>query len=177
MPDIKIANVVASAFLNEGMDLDYIAYNMPESYYNPAEFPALSMNIQHPKSAALVFPSGKVIVTGPKDVNTAADVLADIGIMLQEIGIDIYQSPPVEIENVVGHAQLDRKINLHMIAPMLQNSKFEPAKFPGIIYKHSDSIDILIFQSGKIVSTGAGSVEEMENAINHTVALLDELML
>ncbi|MBW1896693.1 MAG: TATA-box-binding protein, partial [Deltaproteobacteria bacterium] len=159
------------------MDLDYIAYNMPETYFNPGEFPALSLMIDHPKSAALVFSSGKVVITGPKDVNTATDVLADIGIMLQEIGIDVYQSPPVEIVNIVGHTQLDNKINLHMIAPRLQNSNFEPAKFPGIVYNYSEDVNVLIFQSGKLVETGAKSMTEMEEAINNTSTIIGELML
>ena len=41
--------------------------------------------------------------------------------------------------------------------------EIDPEKFPGIVYHMGDNIDMLIFQSGKIVFTGARSVESFEN--------------
>ena len=55
----------------------------------------------------------------------------------------------------------------------LENVEYEPEQFPGLVYRILDpKVVILIFSSGRIVSTGAKTVEDVTRAVN---ILKDEL--
>ncbi|MEM5802090.1 MAG: TATA-box-binding protein [Candidatus Aenigmatarchaeota archaeon] len=75
---IQIENIVASAKLETGLNLDTIAFNMENSEYEPEQFPGLVLRMEDPKVAFLLFGSGKVVCTGArsvKDVNVAMEKL------------------------------------------------------------------------------------------------------
>ena len=65
--EIKLQNVVAT--MNMGipyLDLSKIANQTRNAEYNPRRFAAVIMRIREPKSTALIFSSGKMVVTGAK---------------------------------------------------------------------------------------------------------------
>ncbi len=68
MPDkkafIHIENVVASATLNQRIDLNAIVRMSPSVEYKPEQFPGLVYRLKKPKTATLVFSSGKDGVHG-----------------------------------------------------------------------------------------------------------------
>jgi len=71
---IQVENIVASAKLNAGLNLDTIAFNLENSEYEPEQFPGLVYRMTDPKVAFLLFGSGKIVCTGGRsiqDVNTA----------------------------------------------------------------------------------------------------------
>ena len=75
----------------------------------------------------------------------------------------------IEIENIIASTSLYKDLDLSAISSALifQGVTYEPEIFPGIIYKLKEScVQISIFASGKIVCTGAKSMDEMNNAIN-----------
>ena len=76
---IKIENVVASTSLGEQLDLQAIALALGGAEYEPEQFPGLIYRLKEPKTATLLFRSGKVVCTGAKSlehVKTAIDMVA-----------------------------------------------------------------------------------------------------
>src|SRR6267143_278882 len=74
---IKIENVVASTSLGEQLDLQAIALALGGAEYEPEQFPGLIYRLKEPKTATLLFRSGKVVCTGAKSlehVKTAIDM-------------------------------------------------------------------------------------------------------
>ena len=65
-PIVSIENVVASATVDQKMDLNAITKNFPDVEYHPAQFPGLVFRIKSPKTATLIFTSGKMVCTGAK---------------------------------------------------------------------------------------------------------------
>ena len=63
-PIISIENVVASASVDQKMDLNDITKNFPNVEYHPDQFPGLVFRLTNPKTATLVFTSGKMVCTG-----------------------------------------------------------------------------------------------------------------
>ena len=63
---MKIQNVVTSATLNEKIDLERIATAVEDIEYEPEQFPGLVLRLEDPKTATLVFGSGKLVCTGAK---------------------------------------------------------------------------------------------------------------
>ena len=72
----------------------------------------------------------------------------------------------IEIENIVTASDLGRQIDLSELSKDLDTSEFDEATFPGLIYKVDEcDLTILLFRSGKLICTGAGSVTAVENGI------------
>lgn len=72
----------------------------------------------------------------------------------------------VKIENVVSFVSLDKPIPLNKLVASVENAEYEPEQFPGLVYRTTDPrAAALIFSSGKIVCTGAKSIEKSREAI------------
>lgn len=76
----------------------------------------------------------------------------------------------LKIENVVSFTSLGKKIPLIKIANKLQDAEYSPESFPGVVYRIKDPrAATLIFSSGKIVCTGATSIEKSKIAMHKVV--------
>ena len=53
-PIVSIENVVASATVNQKMDLNEITKKFPDVEYHPEQFPGLVFRIRSPKTATLI---------------------------------------------------------------------------------------------------------------------------
>ena len=65
-PTIEIVNVVASASIDQKLDLNKIADKFPDVEYNPEQFPGAVFRLRNPKTATLLFSTGKMVCTGSK---------------------------------------------------------------------------------------------------------------
>lgn len=72
----------------------------------------------------------------------------------------------INIENVVASTGIGQELDLESVAMDLTGSQFDPDQFPGLVYRMQDpKAAALIFRSGKIVCTGANSVEGVHEAL------------
>ena len=175
-PTFRIENVVASVTLDQELNLEKIAERVPNAEYSPEQFPGLVLRLKKPKTAALIFSSGKMVCTGAKsesEVNKAVNTIIKV---LKKHGIEIKSKPKVEIQNIVASANLKAGVDLERAARLLEGAMYEPEQFPGLIYRMSEPrVVLLIFSSGKIVCTGARKEEEVSEAVNKIYGLLREL--
>jgi transcription initiation factor TFIID TATA-box-binding protein len=67
-PEIHVQNIVASADLKVTLNLNAIAiaFGLENVEYEPEVFPGLIYRVEAPKVVALVFSSGKLVITGGK---------------------------------------------------------------------------------------------------------------
>ena len=66
--EIKVVNIVASTSLEHDIPLIKLAETLPNTEYNPEQFPGLVMRIKEPKTSALIFSSGKIVSTGARSM-------------------------------------------------------------------------------------------------------------
>ncbi len=149
---------------------------MPTVEYNPDQFPGLIFRLDSPKVTALIFKSGKMVITGAKSTEELIKAVKKIVRTLYKKGIIITGRPKIQIQNIVASANLYREVNLEKAAFLLENNMYEPEQFPGLIYRMSDpQVVLLIFSSGKMVITGAKSEDEVEDAVRKIYKKLEEL--
>lgn len=86
-PSVRIENVVASVTMNQSIDLDAISGNVPGVEYNPEQFPGLVYRISKPRTATLIFSSGKMVCTGAKKEEEVEVAVEKIYQKLKEIGV------------------------------------------------------------------------------------------
>ena len=164
---IKIQNVVASATLNQRVDLNAIVKSFPGVEYRPEQFPGLVFRIKRPKTATLIFNSGKIVCTGAKSENEARSAVMKVVRELKKGGIIIISKPELKIQNIVASASLGGRIDLELAVSTLVKTMYEPEQFPGLIYRMDEpKVVILIFASGNLVCTGAKKEQDVYDAVN-----------
>src|SRR3989338_5041392 len=75
---LKIQNIVATTSLGKEVPLTKLARTIPNTEYNPEQFPGLVLRIKKPKSAVLVFSSGNLVCTGTKSIAQVKEVIDQV---------------------------------------------------------------------------------------------------
>jgi len=164
---VNIENVVASATLNQKVDLNAVVKGYPGVEYRPEQFPGLVFRLKRPKTATLIFNSGKMVCTGAKSEKEAKRAVMKVVKELKKSGIIIIGEPELKIQNIVASADLKGMIDLEKSAYSLGRTMYEPEQFPGLIYRMDEpKVVILLFASGKLVCTGAKREEDVYEAVN-----------
>ena len=177
-PIIKIVNVVASAVIDEKLDLIKIQKKISGTEYNPEQFPGLVFRLKTPKTATLLFRTGKMVCTGSKSEEMARAAVKIVVRELRKAGIKIKKDAVVTIQNIVSSIDLGGKIHLEKTARTLPRSLYEPEQFPGVIHRMIDpKTVILIFASGKLVCVGAKNEKDVHRSVNNLHNVLEELDL
>jgi len=175
-PIIKIENIVATVTLDQKLDLNAIARSVPNIEYDPEEFPGLILRLESPRLTALIFNSGKMVVTGAKSTQMLIKGFKHIMRIFVRHGIIIVGKPKIQIQNIVASANLGVEIDLEKAAYLLPNTMYEPEQFPGLIHRMKEpKVVLLIFSSGKMVITGAKSEEDVQRAVYSIYKKLKEL--
>ena len=114
-PIVSIENVVASATINQTVNLNQITQIFPDVEYHPDQFPGLVFRLKSPKTATLIFSSGKMVCTGAKSEDQAIKAVKSVVQKLKKGSIQIENEPIIEIQNIVASASLGGKIHLELV--------------------------------------------------------------
>jgi transcription initiation factor TFIID TATA-box-binding protein len=172
---INIQNVVASATLNQKVDLNAVVKSNPGVEYRPEQFPGLVFRIKRPKTATLIFNSGKMVCTGAKSEKEARRAVMNVVKELKKGGIIIISKPELKIQNIVASASLGGNVDLEKAVTTLGKTMYEPEQFPGLIYRMDEpKVVILIFASGNLVCTGAKKEQDVYDAVHKLHEKLEE---
>jgi transcription initiation factor TFIID TATA-box-binding protein len=170
-PIVSIENVVASASVDQKMDLNEITRNFPDVEYHPDQFPGLVFRLKSPKTATLIFTSGKMVCTGAKSEEMARSAVKSVVQKLRKGGIKIKKDAVVDIQNIVASINLGGKIHLEQAARTLPRSMYEPEQIHRML---DPKTVILLFSSGKLVCTGAKKEPDVYRSVNNLHSLLEE---
>jgi transcription initiation factor TFIID TATA-box-binding protein len=174
-PIVSIVNVVSSASIDQKMDLIKIEKKFPETEYNPEQFPGLVFRLTNPKTATLIFRTGKMVCTGAKSEELSIVAVNMVVQKLRKAKINIKKDAIISIQNIVSSINLGGKIHLEKAARTLPRSMYEPEQFPGLIHRMLDpKTVILIFASGKLVCVGAKLESEIHRSVHQIHSLLEE---
>ena len=172
---IIIQNVVGTATLNQRIDLNAVVKGFPDVEYRPKQFPGLVFRLKRPKTAILIFNSGKMVCTGAKSEKVAKRAINKVVKELKKGGIIIIGKPEIKIVNMVASASLGGLIELEKSAYSLRRTMYEPEQFPGLIYRMDEpKVVILLFASGNLVCTGARKEEDVYEAVSKLHKTLEE---
>ncbi|KAG7854578.1 hypothetical protein KL939_004851 [Ogataea angusta] len=170
-----LQNIVATVNLDCRLELKTIALHARNAEYNPKRFAAVIMRIREPKTTALIFASGKMVVTGAKSEDDSKLAARKYARIIQKLGFNA-KFTDFKIQNIVGSCDVKFPIRLEGLAYAHGTfSSYEPELFPGLIYRMvKPKIVLLIFVSGKIVLTGAKQREEIYKAFEAIYPVLSE---
>ena len=122
-------------------------------------------DLEH-KSTALIFSSGKMVVTGSKTMEDSRYGALKYTKMLKDCGVkgkSHLRLRRLTTQNVVAKAYVQEEVDLsHLVNSHGSQATWVPELFPGVIFRPTCSTMVyLIFESGHIVATGGRSVHEI----------------
>ena len=164
---VRLQNLVATTDLRADLNLETIQHQVRNAEYNPSKFAACVIRIREPRTTALVFASGKMVVTGAGCWEDAKRATIKFGRAISKLGFSVTVKPEdLKLSNVVASCDVKFAIKLEGLAYEHGTSaNYEPELFPGLIYRMQvPRVVLLIFVSGKIVMTGAKTEEDILRA-------------
>ncbi len=174
--EVNIENVVAFAVLGKDISLQRLVERLEGAEYEPEQFPGLVYRIKSPRAAALIFSSGKIVCTGAKSIELAKKAVHRVVEDIKAVGIDLPEKFEIEVENIVASSSINAKLNLEEIAFCLENAEYEPEQFPGLVYRiREPRVAFLLFSSGKIICTGAHTIQDIHTALKRLKERLKEI--
>jgi len=84
---INIENVVASTGIGQELDLQSVAMDLEGADYEPEQFPGLVYRLEDPDVVALLFGSGKLVITGGKQPEDAEHAVDEIVTRLEDLSL------------------------------------------------------------------------------------------
>jgi len=174
---LNVVNLLATSRFAEYIDLDHFSIETGLDF-DPDRFPGMTFKIDDPRVCALIFRSGRIVITGAKtvaDIETALDITYK---SLIEHNCALWNTYEYALGNVVVTHDLKRELNLaHLTLSLpMARTEWEPEQFPSLIYRLGGlSAVCLIFSSGKCVITGNNSLEDAQEAVDTLIADLDEV--
>jgi transcription initiation factor TFIID TATA-box-binding protein len=116
MVKIRIENVVASTALADELDLQTVALGLKGAEYARERFPGIVYRLAEPKTAILLFHSGKMICTGAKSMRDVESSIATVAQQVGNIGQRIHVHPRIVVQNIVASSDLGSSLNLSVRA-------------------------------------------------------------
>ena len=122
--EIKIQNIVATTNLGVAIPLVKLAETLPNTEYNPEQFPGLVMRIKEPKTSALIFSSGRIVCTGAKSMKKVKEAVDNIIKNIEKIKIKVQEEPKCVVQNMVASGSIGIDLNLNSLAVELENTEY-----------------------------------------------------
>jgi transcription initiation factor TFIID TATA-box-binding protein len=150
------------------INLEQLSVLLKNSSYDKKRFAAITIRTCNPFCTALLFTSGKLVVTGVQSFYEC--VLAALSIM--RIINNVYpllsfRVHDCVVQNMVAHSTFDlcqnQKFDIQaMYEHMPVDCTYQRNMFPGLIYRsHTCPVVVLCFFSGKVVLTGGKTTEDI----------------
>ncbi|MHA2405704.1 MAG: hypothetical protein ACXACH_03010 [Candidatus Hermodarchaeia archaeon] len=203
----KLFNVVISIDFQTKFDLDKIHSALPDTTYNPKENPFLLYEPKGRNNVKLLlFKSGNAVCSGAKSQQEAAMFVNTLRRKFKQIGVEITWWHDIKVENVVALGNFDSSLDMHQIKTKLENTTLfgeerenktlrdkkedimkewniggihlDSEPFPWAIHKMKDpKTAFMLFRSGKYISTGSKSEEQVSEAHAKLTDRLQKLQL
>ncbi|VWU51015.1 TATA-box-binding protein [Hepatocystis sp. ex Piliocolobus tephrosceles] len=170
---LVVHNIIASANLGVVIDLRFIALSIRNAEYNPTKINTLIIRLNKPKCTALIFKSGRIMLTGTKTKTDSLNGCKKIGKLIKLLTNQYIKLTNFKIENIIASANCNIPVRLEMLAhEHKEYCNYEPELFAGLVYRYKTTSKlksvILIFVSGKIIITGCKSVNKL-NIVFHDI--------
>ena len=180
MTSLRIENIVATGDLDIQINYSDVldSVDLPHLRYDPDIHQGLELRFSEEGPLVTLYATGKYIIRAPS-LELLSETREKTLNLFSEIGLlDNAQDVAFKINNVVGSGSIGREVAL---APLEEDlaigeTAYDPDNFPALRCKLDEhDATVLLYRSGKVIITGADSVEKDEAAYEEFQSALDEL--
>ena len=169
---MHFTNTVAVMDLSTRIDLRKVAGAMTSVVYDPVKFNGLIWRHKRIAATALLFSTGKIVVSGPSTVKLAHKSARQYARLLQKQGFPV-QPRAFKITTRSAVHTLAGTIPYSEIVGMLGGAH-EPEIFHAATLKRG-RINFIVYKSGKVVITGIKGGNEVSDIVRPTLLELELL--
>jgi transcription initiation factor TFIID TATA-box-binding protein len=151
------------------INLSQLAMLLPCSTYDRKRFAAITIRIDNPRCTALLFTSGKLVITGVKSWYECLLASLCIGRIISRLFAHAkYHIINCDVQNIVAHSEIrlmpGQILNIQqMYESMAMECTYQRNMFPGLIYRGKGApVVLLCFYSGKVVLTGGKTIRDIQ---------------
>jgi transcription initiation factor TFIID TATA-box-binding protein len=173
--DIEVQNVVVKATFGHRFDLDEIAASLSNVEINPEKYNYIIYRMDNPEVVILIYASGVMVTVSARSKKDSIRAIQNTISRLSELWIRVHPDPEIEVRNILAKVTLPGGVNIELAAMMLEDTMYEPEQFPGLIYKPSEDIGIIIHHTGNMIVTGAKTEHEMERVVKRSIRCLRKI--
>lgn len=169
---MKTVSTMGSGHLGRELDLKALIAEIESKFgdsirSNFTSVGIVTFRLSNDTPAYTVYRTGTFQIRGAKSRVALKDAENTFLNVLDEIGLDIQN---YEFDHVLSvfTDDLNQDVNLSALAISLgfDSIEYEPEQFPGLVYRPSESENVLlIFASGKVVVTGGKSRGEAKKSV------------
>jgi transcription initiation factor TFIID TATA-box-binding protein len=181
IPELTIENIIASTHLGSGFDLEQVREGLGPDVAREAPFDGLVLEQAGYRTVMLLFTRGRLVCTGARNFNTLERAIADAVTRLKDCGVDAGGVVDVDVLNIIASATLGDGLRLERLRDRAKDveARYDPDYFEGLemeltVGPKDEPVTVLLFESGRMVFTGATEVETLEAALERTAELLAE---
>jgi transcription initiation factor TFIID TATA-box-binding protein len=180
-PRFYIVNVVGTGILKRSIpgswstiDCKKVLENVKGTYIKPGT-PAIVHKLPDKSSTALIFKSGKIVITGARsEEQFKPELEKHLEILKTCVHNDLYLES-FEIYNVVSKGKIHFDYSLVEMSKNEENCHFEPENYAGLSYRNRDlNVTLTIFSTGIVNLTGAKSEKIAEQAFKDIIPILEK---
>lgn len=150
-------NVVSSFQLKIDVNLRKLAFRARNAEYNPRKINAVVIRFRGPRSTAMVYSNGRVLISGSRSEDEARKNAIRIAKIVYKCDHPGARFANFRVENMVASANCGFPVRLEeLLEEHRAHASYEPELFAGLVYRLLDpKLSILVFVSGKVVISGA----------------------
>ena len=172
----KIRNVVSTANLEQKVGITMLA-KIPCGIYDEAIYGGRCGYVKTPEmdGRVTVFPSGKMISVGGRSIEKAKEQLNHAKFHMVQNKMIKDTTIISTVRNIVATVEIGKNVPIDVLSSKIPGAIYDPETFPGMIVKGANRSSYIVFASGKIVITGAKSVNELRTASFDMIQRLNAL--
>ena len=167
--------MISTFYVGTKLDLKEISRKARNCEFNAKRFNGLVMRIREPRTTALIFSSGKIVVTGAKSEASSRIAARKFARIIQKLDCKP-KFLDFKIQNIVATANTKMNINLRKMSESQENYRYEPERFPTLNYRREikSKIGSNISTNGKLIITGSNKLNEVKEVFNHLLPILTQ---
>lgn len=172
-PPVYVHNIVSTSIVHSNrmpINLQMLSMYLPCSSYNRKRFAAITIRIDNPRCTALLFTSGKLVITGGRTWNECLLASLCIARILSRTIVDSqFFIINCQLQNVVAHSEVPMRVGHRLDIQRMYRERsvectYQRNQFPGLIFRGKNyPVVMLCFFSGKIVLTGGKSIRDISD--------------
>ncbi|MCD6496045.1 MAG: hypothetical protein J7K54_02125 [Candidatus Aenigmarchaeota archaeon] len=171
---VRIEDVTAVANLMTAIPIEKLVTSEENTEYESEESQGVVYRVREPKATALIFPSGRIVCTGPKSIQDARKAIGVVLEKLRSVGVSIDSEPEIDIERIVAAFRMDKPFDLDAVSQALEGAEKASGGIEGVVYMDEEhNADFLILPEGKIICTGSDSIKNIQAAVRELKNKLD----
>ena len=162
----KIQSVTSTLNLGSNLNLKIISQKMKDNFIEQNYKSSLIIKMKNSNAIITLFPNGKMVCSGARSEKEAKSICSKIAKIIKKSGFEVHLKD-YKVQNISANYEINFGLNLNKLQKKICDflskcfCKFDKNIFPGLII-YIDAINLTIFETGKIVITGAKNKKDIE---------------